>query len=68
MVLKYVPCFESVTENWRYFRFPPSQLIKYSIRSRRNVYLLKIEAKSFRDTGHCKDIESTGNLGPIAGF
>ena len=32
------------------------------------LYLLKIEAKSFRDTGHCKDIESTSNLGPIAGF
>ena len=31
-------------------------------------YLLKIEAKSFRDTGHCKDTESTGNLGLIAGF
>ena len=30
--------------------------------------MLKIEAKSFRDTGHCKGIESTGNLGPIAGF
>ena len=30
--------------------------------------MLKIEAKSFRDTGHCKDIEGTGNLGPIAGF
>ena len=37
-------------------------------RSRKNVYLLKIEAKSFRDTGHCKDSESTGNLGLIAGF
>ena len=40
-----------MTETWRYFRFA---LIKYSIkegrrrRSRRNVYLLKIEAKSFR--------------------
>ena len=57
--------FESMTENWRYFR---SYLIKYLIRSRRNVYLLKIEAKSFRDTGNCKDTESTSNLGPIAGF
>ena len=45
-------------------KFHVGVLVKYSIRSRRNV----IEAKSFRDTGHCKDIESTGNLGPIAGF
>ena len=36
--------------------------------ARSTVYLLKIEAKSLRDTGHCKDIESSGNLGPIAGF
>ena len=36
--------------------------------SRRNVYLLKIEAKSFRDGSQdtCKDTES--NLGPFALF
>ena len=36
--------------------------------SRRNVYLLKIGAKSFRDGSQdiCKDTES--NLGPFAGF
>ena len=34
----------------------------------RNVYLLKIEAESFRDGRHdiCEDTES--NLGPFAGF
>jgi len=50
-----VPCFESVTENWHYFRF--SLVSQLNIRSRKekdtgrgkNVYLLKIEAKSFRD-------------------
>ena len=36
--------------------------------SRRNFYLLKIGAKSFRDGSQdiCKDTES--NLGPFAGF
>ena len=36
--------------------------------SRKNVYLLKIGAKSFRVGSQdiCKDIES--NLGPFAGF
>ena len=72
-----MPCFESVTENWRYFRLPPNldsfvklaNLIFDQGRrrlSRRNVYLVKIEAISFRDTGHCKDTES--NLGPFSIF
>ena len=40
----------------------------YSETSRRNVYLLKLGAKSFRDGSQdiCKDTES--NLGPFAGF
>ena len=67
---------ESVTENWRYFRFspisvgfpPPESIVKYSSRSQRNVYLLKIEANSLRDGSQdiYKDKES--NLGPFAGF
>ena len=45
-----LPCFESVTENWRYFRFSLHSIKEgRRRRCRRNVYLLKIEAKSFRD-------------------
>ena len=52
---------ESVTENWHYFRFSTwpllrlvlsNSLIKYSRKKMwtwRNVYLLKIKAKCFRD-------------------
>ena len=67
---------ESMTENWRYFRFsqisvvspPPKSIVKYSSRLQSNVYLLKIEATSFRDRSQdiYKDKES--NLGPFAGF
>ena len=63
-------------KNWRYFRFSlvNSYLIKYSIkegrrhRSWRNVYLLKIEAKSFRDTGQDIGKDTESNLGPFASF
>ena len=44
---------ESVTENWRYFRFSLRKYIQgrksLAVRTWRNVYLLKIKAKSFRD-------------------
>ena len=63
-----MPCFKSVTENWRYFRFSPNldSFVKLANsifdqgrgrRSWRNVYFLKIEAKSFRDGR--QDIERT---------
>ena len=47
---------------------PPESIVKYSSRSQRNVYLLKIEANSLRDGSQdiYKDKES--NLGPFAGF
>ena len=56
-------CIESATENWRYFSFSPN-----GGRSRRNVYLLNIEVKSFRDgiQDICEDTES--NVGPFAGL
>ena len=64
-------CFESVTEKLALLSV---QLIKYSIkegrrrRSRRNVYLLKIEAKSFRDTRQDIGKDTESNLGPFASF
>ena len=66
---------ESVTENRRYIRFSPnldsgmiSSAVNYRVRSWRDVYVLKIGAKSFGDGSReiCKDTEN--NLGPVATF
>ena len=69
-------CFESVTEKLALLSIltTVSELIKYSIkegrrrRSRRNVYLLKIEAKSFRDTRQNIGKDTESNLGSFASF
>ena len=61
---------ESVTENWRYFQFSPIfvELINIQTGCRRNVYLLTIEAKSFRVRSQDMFEDPESNLGPFAGF
>ena len=58
---------ESVTENWRYFQFP-SIFVVIQSGCRRNVYFLKIEAKSFRVRSQDIFEDTESNLGPFAGF
>ena len=57
-------------KNWRYFRFSLIYSIKEGRRrrSRRNVYLLQIEAKSFRDARQDIGKDTESNLGSFAIF
>ena len=66
-----MPCFESVTEKLALLSILTGL---YSIkegrmrRSRRNVYLLKIEAKSLTDTRQVIGKDTESNLGSFASF